>query len=161
MEEYLQHWWSGDLNQYYELGKLSMDQLNKIIKLLQYVVGLSALFEIFEFSSVMRNLKVVSHLSIFTLRLPHLLLNLPNLVTRFALGIVAGIGSQMSFGDAVRSVFRNYVLTAADRAAQQASQHRLVLIFQWLERHPLSETWRKIIVFFAFAILSLFGIFTS
>ena len=161
MEEYLQHWWNGDLAQYYDAGLLSLAQLNKIIKLLQYIVGLSALFEVFEFSAVMRNLKIVSHLSVFTLRLPHVLLNLPNLLTRLLLGVIASVKRQMRFPEAMRSVFRDHVLTAAKTADQQASHHPLIRAFLWLERHPCPEMWRKVTVFAAFAVLCLVDIFTS
>jgi len=161
MVEYLQHCWTSDLAQHYEVLGLTLAQFNKLIKLAQYSFGLFSIFELIQFSAAMKKMKVFTHIAIFTIQLPHLLFNSVNLLIRLVVGVFAWVSRQMSLKEVVKSIFVEHVLEAADTARAQASNHYLAKMFSWLEHHPLSDNWRKGIVFTAFALLSLFDLFTS
>lgn len=61
MEEYLIHWWNGELTQY-EFLCLEIAQLNKIFKIAQYITGLMTIFELIRFTKVMGR---ISHCFIY------------------------------------------------------------------------------------------------
>ncbi|MBT6230396.1 MAG: hypothetical protein HOI47_27440 [Candidatus Scalindua sp.] len=161
MEEYLKHWWSGNLAVHYQPLSLHISQLNKLLKIGQYIIGLLALFELIQFSTVMQRLKLITHLSIVAIRFPSLLLNTFNLATRLVLGVLAVLTRGLSITEVFKSVFIEHVLEAADKANQQATRNPIVKTFHWLECHPLSESVRRIVVFLAFMVLSMAELLTS
>jgi hypothetical protein len=161
VEQYLHYWWAGELQQHYALYGLTMLQVNKLIKLAQYVVGLVAVFELIQFSVVMNRLRVFSSLYFYIAGFAAALLNSFNLISRLAVGLLLVITRRMSLREALHRTFFEHVFAAASAAEQESTSHPLVKAFHWLERHPLAENWRKGIIFLSFAILSLADIFTS
>ncbi len=130
MEEYLTHWWNGDLAAHYQPFGLQVSQLNKLFKIGQYLFGLLALFELLQFSTVMARLKLVTYLSIFTIRFPSVLLNTLNLLPRLALGLIAVLTGGMAVRDvlALLTSSRNWGMPQPVEVEGQAEQQRLALL---------------------------------
>ncbi len=120
-----------------------------------------ALFELIQFSVVMRSLQTVSFLSIFAIRIPNYILNFPSMFLKLITGLIAFIGGKISFTDMLARAFKDHYKEAIRDASDLANRHIAVTIFEWLEKHPLPETGRRFLVFGAFAILSLCDLFTS
>lgn len=161
VEQYFLHWWNGELAANYTLWGLSIPQCNKLFKIGQYLVGLMALFELIQFSVVMRSLRTVSLLSIFTIRIPNYILSFPSMFLKLISGSIVFMGGKISFTDMIARSFRDHYNDAIRGASDSANRHITVIIFEWLEKHPLSERARRVLVFGAFAILSLCDLFTS
>jgi hypothetical protein len=161
IEEYFLHWWNGELATNYDLWGLTIPQCNKLLKIGQYLVGLMALFELIQFSVVMRSLRIVSFLSIFTIRMPNYIMSIPSISLKLISGSTAFITRQIRFKDMLVRSFKNHYENAIRGASNSAKSHLTVRAFEWLEKHPLSERARRLIVFGAFIILSLADLFTS
>ena len=109
----------------------------------------------------MSHLRIVTNLSVFTVRFPSLLLNSLPLLIRLIVGLFAVLVRKLPMAQVFKSVFVEHVLEAADAAKQQANSNPLVRIFQWLECHPLPDGVRRVIVFVGFAGFSLGELLTS
>ena len=161
IEEYITHWWTGDLATTYTLWGLTIPQINKVFRILQYLVGLMALFELLQFSTVMRALKTVSFLSIFTIRTPSYIMNIPVIIMRLTAGLIAVLGGGIGFKDMITRAVKVHYGDATRGALASANAHIMVRLFEWLEQHPLRENVRRSIVFGSFVVLSLGDLLTS
>ncbi len=54
-KDYLIHWWSGDLEEYYKYMWLEVSQANKVFKIGLYCIGLAAVFDIVKYRDVISN----------------------------------------------------------------------------------------------------------
>ena len=173
MEDYLINWWNGTLSNYYFWG-LTIAQLNKILKVLQYITGFLTIFELIRFADIMGKFKILSLFSVSTLYLIDKLSNLPNFILRFLLiiiiipiNIIKKINQQKEislkndFCIPVWVTFKGFFTELKDEAKEDAKSHFLVRIFNWFEKHPIPERSIKTIIFISFAIFSLGEIFTS
>ncbi|EKO3385554.1 hypothetical protein OMA36_001824 [Vibrio fluvialis] len=162
LETYLTYWWVGELANHYEPFGLTMAQLNKIIKLAQYLMGLLALFELVQFSQVMQQLNFASRLYYVTNKLPYLLGIFPLLlVPKFVSGTISLAKREITTEDLMYSILlpavqREFTLVKAEAHSSKAAR-----MFKWLSENPLSDTARKITIFVSFAVFSLADIFTS
>ena len=161
MEEYLLRWWNGELAQFYQPLGLEIAQLNKLFKIAQYMVGLMAIFEVILFAKLMERAKIIFYTYIFYLKLASLVCNIHNLLLRLIVGIALVILGKKGVMAFLKSVFVEHYLSAADEANQDASSSLLVLFFNWLERHPISEKNIKISAFSFLVIFSFGELLTS
>ena len=120
-----------------------------------------ALFELIQFSVVMKSLKTVTFLSIFAIRVPNYILNFPRVFLKLISGFITFMGGNIRFTEMLTRSFRDHYEDAIEGASNSANRHITVRIFGWLEKHPLPETARRSLVFGAFAVLSLCDLFTS
>lgn len=156
MQEYLFHWWAGDLALYYQPLGLSMLQFNKCIKIGQYLFGLLGLFELVQFSTIMRQLHFVSVSYLVLNRMIWHTLNVSvTLAPKLITGVVALSSRSISLGDLLRSIILPHVQIELHQVHGEARKAKMAKLFQWLADHPLNDNYRRFVVFGAFAVFSL------
>ena len=109
----------------------------------------------------MGKLRWLSYLSIASTRFVSLVFTLPNLMARLAIGVYLVIRGRITYKEMVKDALSEHIWNSATRAQQVASRHPSVRMFQWLERHPLSDNLRRVITFVSFAAFSLGELLTS
>lgn len=162
MEEYLGHWWAGDLALFYYPFDLTMQQFNKLLKIGQYAFGLLGVFELIHFSTVMRQFHFVTIAYFMLNRLPWLIINIPaTLAPKLITGLISVFRGDIPGGTLVRSIVFPHVKATIKHAESNAKENIIARSFQWLANHPLSDSARRITIFISFAILSFGDLFTS
>lgn len=162
MEQYLAHWWAGELAQHYHPLGFSIAQFNKLLKVGQYTFGLLALFELVQFSVIMSQLRFVSASYVMMNRLPWALVsNTLTLIPKILIGILAVARGRTSASVVLGSTVNTHYKDAIKRVEAGAQDYWVARAFQWLADHPLPERARRIVVFSAFALLSLGDLLTS
>ena len=156
MEEYLLYWWAGELSQHYSPFGLTMAQFNKSIRIGQYLFGLMGIFELIQFSVVMRKFHFVTVCYFILNRFPWLVINIPlTLIPKLVTGSIAIIQRNISLKDLILSIILPHVKATIKHSGKEIPDNSFAKKFQWLADHPLSETARRITVYTAFTLLSL------
>jgi len=162
MEEYLFHWWAGDLKNYYHPLGFTMAQLNKLLKIGQYLFGLMVLFELVQFSTVMKQFRSVIYSYYIFIELPWALISgLLTLIPMLIFGFVDFVRGKVPGRDVFKSIILQHLKSKAREVQDDAQNQEVVTAFQWLAEHPLPDRARRIIVFLAFAFLTLGDLLTS
>lgn len=162
MEEYLAYWWTGELALHYHPWGMTMQQFNKLVNLCLYLTGLLGVFELIQFSTVVRQWHVVSTVYFVLNKLPWALLNIPiTIVPKLATGLVSVLRRDIRITDVAKSMVIPRLKATVRQAEAQAENHVITRWFQWLANHPLSDTLRRLILFLSFAVFALMDIFTS
>ena len=156
------YWWAGELANHYEPWGLSMAQFNKVIKLSQYVFGLIAIFELVQFSQVMRHLNFASRVYYITNKIPYYLGIFPMLlIPKLISGSVSLIKKEITSQDFLHSIFIPVLKREYTLAKDESHSSRMAKAFKWLSENPLSDNVRRYTIFISFAVLSLTDIFSS
>ena len=168
MEEYLLAWWNGELvTNGYELWGWSITNWNRFYKLLMYLYGLLAIFEILQFTQIVKQVKVFaivytvfrSILNSYFL-IPWLLIRVFNetiiyFQTKKNHGKTNGYLNEISFN--IRQDFFNEM---SDRF-QDAKDSWCVRILQWFQSNPINTKLGKMLGYIFFVIASLGELITS
>jgi hypothetical protein len=162
LEEYLTHWWAGELALYYQPFGLTMFQFNKLMKLGQYLFGLMSIFELIQFSTMMRQIHVVSVMYFMLNRLPWALLNIPvTLVPKLLTGVVSVLRREIPLRDLLNAILLPHVQTTVKRVRGSTEEMRIAKLFKWLADHPLPDSVRRVFVFVGFSALAFADLMTS
>ncbi len=168
MEEYLLHWWNGELGLHYQPWGYTMGQINKSIQIAQYFTGLLTIFELVRISDVTGKLRVISSIPVYGFRFMSVLLNSPNLLLRLVVGTYVSLRGRQPMDETLRSALAEHLWTAKTEAEEAADQfhHKLAehpaeRFINYLERHLFSEKAMRFLTFSAFALLSLAEMLTS
>jgi hypothetical protein len=139
-----------------------MHQFNKVMKVCQYIVGFLGIFEIFQFSSVMRQLKLISILYYLLNKIPWVLINFPfNSLPKLITGLIAISRVKITSDELMHSVLFPYLISSVREIENEAEETWSAKTFHWLAAHPLKDSTRRNIVFLSFIILSLADLITS
>lgn len=160
LEEYIRHWWAGDVGQYYELFNLNLGQVNKLAKIGQYLTGVLALFDLISFSIVMGHLRIASYVAIWSYRFWNRLLNIPILLVRLLLAAGSALVRRLPWSQ-VPKVFQKHVADAVDQSSADAESFPLVSALRWLELHPIPDKAIKSVNFCLFLLFSGVELFMS
>ena len=160
MQEYLQHWWAGDVAQHYVFFKMSIPQLNKLAKLGQYLSGTLALFDLVAFSLVMGHLKVVSLITMMSYRVWQLFFSAPRYLTG-SVSMLALVVTHRHRWRRLPWIFASRVRRRVFAAIASAHRSSPVAFFHWLQLHPVPDRAIKATNFCLFLVCSATEIFTS
>jgi hypothetical protein len=156
------YWWAGELANHYEPWGLSMAQFNKIIKLSQYVFGLIAIFELVQFSQVMRHLNFASRVYYITNKVPYYLGIFPMLlIPKLIAGSIALLKNEITSQDFMYSIFIPVLKREYTLVKDESHSSIMAKTFKWLSENPLSDNARRYTIFISFAVLSLADVFSS
>ena len=166
MQQYLEYWWNGNLQDHYSLFGYSIFQINKVFKISQYLIGLLAIFELIEFAKVMGGAKEVAR----WIMIIRGIMYLPSKILWVAIEMFYSLIGFLKFRrirteknakEHLLSFFHTKKGLEKGRIIQEANQNIVVQIFHWLENNPISENVLKRTTFSALIFVSLGELMTS
>jgi hypothetical protein len=161
VNDYLYHWWNGDLNNFYHFWGLTISQLNKIAKLILYLVALLTLFEFIKYRDLMNSLNIGARISVYLIRFIQTFVSIPFVILGMFYGLLAAVFQKLDFRDIPRFAFWYHFSSAEESAKRAAQSHYSVRITDWLSEQPITEKGIKKFGFFLIVIFASIEVFTS